>query len=578
MNRSMEEGEAATVPSKPVSSHMRTVKLVVLVAVLMGAAFVSGWFSRPMVDKFHGNTNNHTLAIPNEESDLQMWGLHIVQHNSTSLDDEPVHVSLRHLVDIPASLRYLVTSVSLRSYDFNTSEYKYQELSVTSVAEYVDGDGMRVVVIGLPNGYVVSRDGMVYFRRFGNQPTFAQLRDALFVQDPDCPTYSMLTNETNASYLSTLVEPFFEQICDGDATCASVAVDKTHQAAFAPWLVNSTRHAGRQLFLCGGLCLAAFFGTLAPTLIMSIPHIVEAFGGKPTLLTVLATGFASPSRKLAGSGRSGWDFAALSADTYGHYSSGESASGSVLPNDPTSLGYLVWRPSNGNWYFKSGDVTATQQWGAPEDVPVPGDYDGDGKPDIAVWRPSNGMWYFKHLGGHEQWGARDDIPVASDYNGDGKTDVAVWRPRNGMWYFKHCCAHQAWGAPSDIPVPSDYDGDGKTDVVVFRPSNGMWYFRDASVHAHVQWGAPGDVPVPADYNGDGKVDIAVWRPSTGVWYFKDPTVHAHEAWGSPSDIPRPLDYDGRGRFQIAVWRPSNGMWYVKGRTQVQWGWRGDIPL
>ena len=27
------------------------------------------------------------------------------------------------------------------------------------------------------------------------------------------------------------------------------------------------------------------------------------------------------------------------------------------------------------------------------DVPAPGDYDGDGKGDIAVWRPSSRVWW-----------------------------------------------------------------------------------------------------------------------------------------------------------------------------------------
>jgi hypothetical protein len=47
----------------------------------------------------------------------------------------------------------------------------------------------------------------------------------------------------------------------------------------------------------------------------------------------------------------------------------------------------VWRPSSGVWWVLSGgQQTISHQWGLAGDVPVPGDYDGDGKTDFAIWR------------------------------------------------------------------------------------------------------------------------------------------------------------------------------------------------
>ncbi len=232
----------------------------------------------------------------------------------------------------------------------------------------------------------------------------------------------------------------------------------------------------------------------------------------------------------------------------------------------------VWRPSDGRWYVK-GAVSIP--YGRRGDVPVAADYTGDRRTDLAVWRPSNGRWYVKGIW-PETLGGNGDVPVPGDYNGDGRADPAVWTPSTGAWSFL-TGPSATLGVSGDVPVPSDYTGDRKTDLAVWRPSTGEWYVGSAPP---VRWGAPGDVPVPGDYNADGRADLAVWRPSTGRWYVRGtPSV----AWGASGDIPVPGDFNGDRRSEIAVWRPSNSRWYDSvrwpdgGTASVAWGDWGDIP-
>jgi hypothetical protein len=115
-------------------------------------------------------------------------------------------------------------------------------------------------------------------------------------------------------------------------------------------------------------------------------------------------------------------------------------------------------------HSENGDFT--KQFGLEGDVTAPGDYDGDGKIDMAVWRPDddgegNGGWYITYgvnnYEGYDDipWGLNGDIPALGDYDGDGKLDIAVWRPSTGMWHILQSSNgyhSELFGAAGDVPV------------------------------------------------------------------------------------------------------------------------------
>jgi uncharacterized repeat protein (TIGR03803 family) len=254
----------------------------------------------------------------------------------------------------------------------------------------------------------------------------------------------------------------------------------------------------------------------------------------------------------------------------------------------------VFRPSTGTWWVRGASASAAYVWGGGADIPVAGDYDGDGIIDIAVFRPSTGTWYIRYASGAPfaalVWGGAGDVPVPGDYDGDGITDIAVFRPSTGTWYIRYSSgvpfAALVWGGVGDVAVPGDYDGDGIVDIAVFRPSTGTWYVRASSgvPFGPLVWGGVGDIAVPGDYDGDERTDVAVFRPSTGTWYVRASSGVPFGApiWGGVGDIAVPSDYDGDGKTDIAVFRPSTGSWYIRASSGVPfeapiWGGAGDIP-
>jgi hypothetical protein len=109
-------------------------------------------------------------------------------------------------------------------------------------------------------------------------------------------------------------------------------------------------------------------------------------------------------------------------------------------------------------------------WGISSDYVVPGDYDGDGKTDFAVVRegasPTSPLvWWILRSDGlgimSKEFGVTaDDYLTQGDYDGDGKTEIAVWRKTDGMFYIHNLTTQVTWqaqwGTTGDLPVAA-YD-------------------------------------------------------------------------------------------------------------------------
>jgi hypothetical protein len=57
------------------------------------------------------------------------------------------------------------------------------------------------------------------------------------------------------------------------------------------------------------------------------------------------------------------------------------------------------------------------------------------------------------------FGAAGDLPVQGDYDGDGRFDTAVFRPSNANWFVNRTSAEiliAAFGASGDRPIPNAF--------------------------------------------------------------------------------------------------------------------------
>lgn len=191
-------------------------------------------------------------------------------------------------------------------------------------------------------------------------------------------------------------------------------------------------------------------------------------------------------------------------------------------------------------YYERGEVhrfriigadgtETSRKMGAVGDLPVIGDWDGNGVDNVGLRTPSTSTFTLKIGQRTEQvqWGVSRDLPIAGDWNGDGKAEVGLRKTNKPKFRLRApdgTVRAVYVGKAGDLPVTGDWNGDGITDVGVYDSAARTFTLRtitattagDQAKDIVVRFGNPGYLPVTGDWDGNGVTDLGVWNPATAM--------------------------------------------------------------
>jgi hypothetical protein len=191
-----------------------------------------------------------------------------------------------------------------------------------------------------------------------------------------------------------------------------------------------------------------------------------------------------------------------------------------------SLQWFLDANGNGVWDGCQVDV-CSETFGVSTDIPVVGQWIPGAEDRIAIFRATDKKWHLD-LNGNETLETckvdkcyalsvyqKGDVPLVGDWKGNGTSQLGLYRPKTGQWFLdrngnriwnkckKDLCVN-SFGSPGDIPVSGDWSGTALTQIGVFRPTTGEWFldlngngvWDGPTVDLYISgYGQAGDIPV-----------------------------------------------------------------------------------
>ncbi len=211
-----------------------------------------------------------------------------------------------------------------------------------------------------------------------------------------------------------------------------------------------------------------------------------------------------------------------------------------------SDGTLWFYPGNGVGALGNG-VQFASGWGGYDMVLAPGDFDGDGKADLIARDTAGNLWLFPGTGNGNinQAGIQigvgfdvfDTILAPGDFDGDGYPDLLARLPDGTLWLYSGTPSgglttpngpfDSGWNAYDLMVAPGDFDEDGHPDVLARKPDGTIWLYRgngrggfiQGGTQIDSQWNQVVEISASGDFDGDGHADVMARKPDGTLWLF-----------------------------------------------------------
>jgi len=231
----------------------------------------------------------------------------------------------------------------------------------------------------------------------------------------------------------------------------------------------------------------------------SAPSFPRDFSGdrKADVMTVVAS--TGALRRYAGDGAGSWKPTAVVGNGFGAFSKVLTAG--AWDSDALS-DVLAQKPDGTLWLYpgRAAGLLGTPRrvgsgWGGLNLVFPVGDFGGDGFSDLMARRPDGGLALYSGngLGGFRGaptrigtgWSSYTTVFSPGDFNGDGTPDV-IARASNGLLYLypgngsggwlPRLTIGQGWNNFSALLSPGDFNGDAKSDLLARAKDGRLWLY------------------------------------------------------------------------------------------------------